>query len=276
MQVRGALWAMLFAGCGGPTAADAPQVCPAAEQSAEPAWADANHDARVDVADAVHTLRWLNAGGQAPACEPSANVMKDELIDMVDGLGVLYSLFVGDFELPKGAPRCPEVTPLAPAVCGGLAATIDAPSQADSATFNASVSLRSDLPLQAWSFGVAAEGCKITAVEEAGTAIADVRLDPDGKRDKGFVRAETVKGGAIQGALLSWQRDVTLAPQATPSKVFAFTVEADLPASGCTVCRLTLADDLKGPGEKVARVAVAYGRSYDLPAASAEVQVCAP
>jgi hypothetical protein len=282
-----ALALVLEAGCScrdePPAAEEIPleEVCLPPETTEAVAWGDANHDGQLDVADGVYALRWLMQGGPPPACEAAQNLLEDDLVDLVDGLGIFYHLFVGDFAIPARKPDCGEPTPMEPAPCGRLGVAIGAPDRVEAtssgATFDGEVWLRSpDLALQAWSFGIAAEGCEVTATTEAGTAIADVRLDPAGQRDVGFVRVDLKQGGVTQGAVVSWEKDLALAPRDEPWKVLAFTVSADPPASGCSACTLTLVDDLRGAGKQVARVAVARGRSYPLPAVSTTIEICAP
>jgi hypothetical protein len=269
-----------FVACGG----DPPPEVPLAEVCGEPtvsgkvAWGDANRDGAIDVSDSVYTQRWIMNGGPDPACEAAQDLLDlgDGQLDMSDGIGILYHLFVGTFDLPAGSPACDDPNKLDDAPCGQLGAMVSAPAKVkDGADFTADLLLRSpDLELEAWSVGVRAEGCTITAASTDGTAIADVRLDPEGHRDMGFSRIDVVPEGVTQGAVLSWERKVHLPKRDEPYKAMTLTVSAAPPETGCGTCTLSLTSDLKGGGKKVAAVATASGRSYVLPASMTTVEVC--
>jgi len=257
-------------------------VCPRASGSGEVGMADANHDGQVDVADAAWTLRYLTAGGAAPACVDAQDLLRDGLVDQSDGLAILYYLYTGQVELPT--PRnldCASPTAIADASCGRLKMALEATSPVSAAagstaSFQVGVTLETpDLAPQGWSFGVRAEGCTITAASESGTAIADVRLDPEGHRDDGFTRTDVVSGGLTHGALLSWLSEVTLAAREEPYRLLTLELSGTTPSSGCATCALSLTGDLDGAGLPVALVVSAGGRSYAPTTGDASVEICA-
>jgi hypothetical protein len=273
-------------GCGG--CRDEPSPPPALEElshvCAEPSqeetrWADSNQDDQVDIADAVYTLRHLLSGGPAPGCLAAQDLLQDELVDVGDALGVLYHLFVGNHDLPGGRPDCPALEPVAEVPCGPLGLALQAPAEVSGAgevTFEASVWLRStELDVQAWSFGASATGCTLTGTTEAGTASADVRLDPEGHRDMGFTRTDLVDGGLVHGTVLSWEREAGLPHGDSAWTLLSMTVSATAPPTGCVPCELALTPDLKGPGKKVPLVVASSGRSYRPPPSGVTVQICA-
>lgn len=244
---------------------------------------DANHDGQVDVADPVYALRALIQGGPAPACEDALDQLSDGLLDMSDAFTLLYFLFAGTHAELRGSERldCEDPTPIAEAPCGRLGLSLGGSDRLTGApgsvlSVEVPVWLTSpDLEPQGWSFGVGAEGCTVGGAEEAGTVIADTRLDDEGHRDVGFVRTDLVDGGVVHGAVLSWVRDVSLPAQAGAYRLLTLTVEATVPASGCTPCTLSLVEGLQGPGQPVALVVSAGGRSYTPTVAGQTLQVCA-
>lgn len=257
-------------------------VCARASGAGEVGVADANHDGRVDVSDGVFTLRYLMSGGPAPACLEAQDLLRDDLVDIGDALAIFYYLYTGQVVLPDGDRiDCEAPTAIADAPCGVLEMSLDAPatvSGAAGATVSAEVGvmLRSpDLDVQAWSFGVKAEGCTITGSREEGTAIADVRLDPEGRRDVGFTRSDVVTGGLTHGAVLSWKTDVVLAAQDERWRLLTLDLSATAPASGCATCTLALTGELAGAGPEVELVVSSGGRSYTPDRVGASVEVCA-
>ena len=257
-------------------------VCPRAVSADEVGVADANHDATVDVADAVWTLRYLTAGGAAPACLDAQDLLRDDLVDQSDGLAILYYLFTGQVELPSSTRMdCSAPTAIADAPCGRLAMGLDGESTVSaaagsSASFQVAVTLSSpDLAVDAWSFGVRAEGCTITGANDSGAAIADLRLDSEGHRDDGFARSDVVAGGLTHGALLSWLHDTTLSARDEPWRLLNLELSASAPDSGCQTCALSLTGDLEGAGIPVALAVSAGGRSYTPSSSGLSVQICA-
>jgi hypothetical protein len=274
-------------GCGGcrdpqapPPALDVLESVCAEPSQGETRWADANQDDLVDIADPIYTLRHLLAGGPAPGCLAAQDLLQDDLVDISDAMGILYHLFVGNHTLPDGRPSCAETEVVPEAPCGPMGLAIEAPEQAAGAgevTFEASVWLRStELDVQAWSLGVSATGCTIAGYLEEGTAAADVRLDPAGRRDMGFTRTDLVDGGLVHATVLSWEKDLALPQGQDAWTLLSMTVSAGAPASGCVPCELALTPELKGPGKKVPLVLASGGRSYRPSPAGATVQICAP
>lgn len=257
-------------------------VCPRAAGEGEVGVADANHDGQVDVADGVWTLRWVLNGGAAPACEDAVDLLRDELVDIGDGLAVFYYLYTGQVELPSASRmECESPTAIAEAPCGRLRLGLSGEERvtaAAGATVSATVGVElssPDLDVQAWSFGVVAEGCTVSGASEEGTAIADKRLDPEGRRDDGFTRSDLVATGLTHGAVLSWKKDVTLGAREEPWRVLSLSLSATAPASGCTTCALTLQDGLPGAGVAVNAVVSAGGRSYAPELRGLSFEVCA-
>lgn len=243
---------------------------------------DANHDGRVDVSDGVTTLRYTLNGGDAPACLDAVDLLSDDLVDLGDGLAIFYYLFTGQVELPDSDRLdCASPTPVGEASCGRLLMALDAPEKVTAAaggaaTAQVGVLLTSpDLDVQAWSFGVRAEGCTITAGAEDGTAIADVRLDPEGRRDDGFARSDVVADGLTHGAVLSWKRDVVLSAREEAWRLLTLEVGATAPSGGCITCELKLSDTLEGAKLPVNLVVTSGGRSYTPSRESASFEVCA-
>ena len=68
---------------------------------------DTNGDARIDIADAVWTFRYLFLGGPAPGCLDSSDVNDDGRLDLADGIYVLdYQFRGGARPAPPNAPTC--------------------------------------------------------------------------------------------------------------------------------------------------------------------------
>lgn len=275
-------------GCGGdepqgsldPTDPALTEVCARASGAEEIDWGDANADGALDVADAAWTLRALLDGGGAYACTDAQDLLVDELVDVGDALGILYHLYVGNFDMPSGSPTCEEPAAIGEAPCGRLGLSFEAPATVEGTgevSFEVGVLLQSpDLAVQGWSYGVAAEGCTVTALTEAGTAIADVRLDEAGHRDQGFTHSAVVDGGLVHGALLSWFSDVSLPAQEAPWRLSTLSVRGEPPSSGCETCALSFSGELAGPGPAVAVAVSVGGRSYAPGTHPVEVALCSP
>lgn len=258
-------------------------VCALPVSEGEQLSADANQDGRVDVSDGVFTLRYLINGGPPPSCLEAQNQLPDELLDMSDGFTIFYHLFVGYQTLrDTGRMDCSAPNPIADAPCGRLGMSLDKPTNLEGApgeTLSTELGVwltTPDLDPQAWSFGVSAEGCRVTAGVEEGSAIADIRLDEAGHRDGGFVRSDTLSdGGLVHGAVLSWRKDATLSAQEDPYRLLTLSVQTTVPSSGCARCTLDLVEGLQGPGMPVALVVTAGGRSYTPTASGTSFLTCA-
>lgn len=256
-------------------------VCPAASGAGDVAMGDANWDGETDIADGVWTLRSLLDGGATYACEDAQDFIRDDLIDIADALAIFYALFTDQAKVPTRSPSCATPTAIPEAPCGVLVLSVDAEPQVNGPAgqplpFTVGVQLQSpSLEVQAWSYGLSAVGCSVSSFEEAGSVVADHRLDPEGHRDDGFVRTDVIPGGVTGAAVLSWKRDVTLAAQGDPWRVLNVGVEATVPASGCSSCTLTFSDTLAGGGAPVALVVSAGGRSYRPDTTPSVIQICA-
>lgn len=267
-------------GSGGETPAADP-VCALPAGSGEIAMGDANHDARVDVSDGVWTLRHLLNAGAAPACTDAQDLLKDGLVDIADGQALFYSLFTGIGELPDRSPDCETPTAIADVECGVLELGLDvadlSAAAGESTTAAVGVLLRSpDLDVQAWSFGVTAEGCTLTGASEGGTVIADVRLDDQGRRDMGWTRSDALDGGLTHSGVLSWRSDVVLSAREEAWRLVQLDLSLTAPASGCDTCTLAFTDTLAvGESPAVAVVVTAGGRSYTPTATGASFEICA-
>lgn len=257
------------------SAIDVEEVCARGESEDDPERGDANHDGRVDLADAVWILRYLNEGGDPPACLDAMEIVEDGGLDLGDGFGILHHLYAGSSLPGSNTLRCGRLERLPDPKCGEMGMGIEAPARV-SGSFEAHLSLVSeDLDVQGWSVGVSAEGCTIAGTSLAGTVAADRRVDPAGKRDKGYQRGDLVEGGVTHATLLSWQKEVTLESSKDAARILTISVDATPPASGCAACTLRLSDDLQGPGERVRLGLVAGGRTYPIDPVSVEVEVCA-
>jgi hypothetical protein len=67
---------------------------------------DANQDSRVDLSDAVTTLKYLFQGGRALECNKAADANDDARIDLSDAAAILLHLFSGQGPLPEPYPSC--------------------------------------------------------------------------------------------------------------------------------------------------------------------------
>lgn len=273
-------------GCGTdePAAAEPGMVCAYAESAGEPGWGDANHDSHVDISDVVRTVRALLDGGPSVACLPSQDVSYEEgLVDVGDALGLLFTLFAGTYALPDDTPACAEISPMEEAPCGRMLLSVSGPSTVEATAasqevaIDAQVVLQSpDLAVEAWSFGVAATGCTFVGATEQGTAAADSRLDPAGRRDDGWLRTDVAQDHVVSSGMIAWVNDVPLPPQEDPWPLLHLDVRATAPGSGCGTCTLRVQEGLQGDGQPVPVVVSVGGRSLPPPTAALEIQVCAP
>jgi hypothetical protein len=67
---------------------------------------DTNADSTLDIADAVFTLMYLFAVGQAPTCLDSADTNDDGTIDLADAIAALSHLFADTGDLPAPFGEC--------------------------------------------------------------------------------------------------------------------------------------------------------------------------
>ena len=72
---------------------------------------DSNHDAVVDLSDAVSTLGWLFLGDDPPVCLDAADANDDGLLDIADPVATLRALFEGDISLPPPSGLGLDTTP---------------------------------------------------------------------------------------------------------------------------------------------------------------------
>ena len=67
---------------------------------------DANSDARIDIADATFTLRFLFGGGDFPEYDDAADTNDDGAINIADAIFTLGALFLGTETIPAPFPNC--------------------------------------------------------------------------------------------------------------------------------------------------------------------------
>ena len=247
---------------------------------------DANGDGAIDVSDSVYMERWLLSGGPAPFCDGALDVLNDDVVDIGDGYAILYGLFAGGNLPEKVKDDCTVASGVVPGACGDMGIAVVADPTVNgaanaTASFPASVQVRSStLAVQAWSFGVEAEGCTATLAGTgflvgAGSASAERHLDAAGLRDQGFNRTDGQAGGVVSGVVLSWRRDVTLTAGDAAVNILNLDVVADVPTSGCGTCVLSITGDVSGLSGPVPVVLTAGGQSYEPLATPLTVQVCA-
>lgn len=259
-------------------------VCAHPSGVGEIGWGDANHDARVDIADTARTLRHLLDEGPPTACLPAMDISYvDDLVDVSDALAPLYLLFVGNSSLPAGSPDCEEVEALEAAPCGRVALSLageerrEAEQPGGEVTVSVAVQLESpDLSAEGWSFGIVAEGCAFTTVSEADTASADLRLDPAGRRDQGWLRSDLSADRVVSSALLSWANPVSLPARDEPWTLLRVELGATAPDSGCGTCSLRFEDGAPSPGQPVPTMLSVDGRSLPLAGTGLDIEICAP
>ncbi len=110
----------------GDGAGDACDGCPADKEKTEPGLCgcgvpegfcrfmrgDGNTDGRKDIADAVFTLQYLFANGEAPRCEKSLDTDDSGQVDIGDAIYVLAFLFQEGALPPEPFTACgPDPTP---------------------------------------------------------------------------------------------------------------------------------------------------------------------
>jgi len=74
---------------------------------------DGNHDGRIEVADAIDTLRFLFRGGAAPVCQDAADSNDNGVIELADAIHELRWLFLGATEPAAPGPHACGVDPTA-------------------------------------------------------------------------------------------------------------------------------------------------------------------
>lgn len=226
---------------------------------------DVNGDGHLDLADAVGLLRYVAAAGPAPVCPDSVDVVPDGFVELDDAFGYLLYLYEGGFGML--ATPCTGEPWVAPE-CADVAAGIEVPDDT-LAPFEARVTLRADVPVEAWSLSVQAEGCSITAATTLGTAGASVVDDPPGYRDLGYDATFLAEGGAVSAVVLDFLGPVAL-PVGEPAAVLALSVDAE----GSCECTLRVGPALTALGQPVEALAVAQGAAWPLEA-SVTVATCA-
>ncbi len=263
-----------------PKPPDDPASCSLeAAPAAQPVGGDANGDGLVDVSDGASVARYLLAGGPAPVCPTGVDLVPDGEVNMGDIVAIWYS--VG----PKSVPYRPEVTaadcPLvertADLPCGdGLAMGVEAPATVTGAegtptTATATVSVSStDLPVEAWSFQLTADGCTLDSGTTGGTLAAEKDDTPPGLRQGGVAWQSVTGPVANVLTVLDWRHQTGL-PIGSRQTVHSFTVSGT-PTAGCAVCTLTLtAGD---PASGVETVLSAEGWRYVPALGSATVEFC--
>lgn len=255
---------LLFLACGGPA------VCAYPDDAASPAWADANGDSHVDITDGVRIVRRSLSGGAPVACVGQGDLLESGDVAFEAAGTVWNHLFLGAVAALPERTCGTRLDPGPPPACTPVELAIDAPSSADGA-FDAAVRLRTDLGPDAWSFGVAAEGCRITAVDRAGTASASTFDDPPGVVEAGLFDARVVDGGAVSAVVPSWKDAVTVD---AAGGVPVLTLHVEATGSACGTCELRLTPDLRGPGQPVALVVGRDGWSFPPTTRDARVRLC--
>src|SRR5687767_14386995 len=205
-------WALLLAGC----RTDGPKVCPRAQDAAVPEWADADADGAVDIVDGLRIARASLSDGPPVVCRGQGDLTASGDV-AIEASNHLWSwLFVGESSGMPAMEGCALRQDAPPGTCAsGVVLDFAAPSKVEAvggnASFDATVRLEAgDIAPEAWSFGVGAEGCEITAVTRAGTR-ADSAFH-GGLSDAGFGREELAAGGAVSATVLSWRTPVALEP----------------------------------------------------------------
>jgi hypothetical protein len=67
---------------------------------------DANHDTKVNLADAQFILNYLFLGGPVAPCEEAANISDTFELDITAPIHLLRALFLGDVRVPQPYPNC--------------------------------------------------------------------------------------------------------------------------------------------------------------------------
>ncbi len=99
----------------------------AAPSLAEPVFlrGDSNNDGRINITDAVRTLRWLFQGGEEPPCLDAADADDDGRVNITDAIVTLNFLFTGGREPPLPGPFKPGPDPTSDTLsCAGSIDTV--------------------------------------------------------------------------------------------------------------------------------------------------------
>ncbi len=272
---------LFVSACGADKGASTEAVCASAPAPVGTTVAgDANGDGWVDVSDGMYVARSVFSGGPT-ACAEASDLADDDVVDAADAFALWSWLGPGaNTWLPTlEAGACPAPTRAAPAGCAdGLALSVSAPEEVEGAgtvQFEATVQLaHPSLDVEAWSFGIEATGCTLSAASTNGTNAADLRDDPPGSRDGGMSWVHLRDAStALSLVVVDWRRDATLEASALPSAVLALDVSAAV-GDSCAPCTLTLVSGEEGPGAPVEAVVSAEGLRYVPELGSAVTSVC--
>ena len=217
---------------------------------------DSNADGVVDVADVVGYRDFLFAGGAEPACPDAANVLGFQLSEAANLWATLSYAFDGKAVLAE-APDC-ELAKQSADVCAG---------ELELVPTDEGIELRGvteDDAVQAWSFGVEADGCTITSATTAGTAAA-LEID-GGHRRGGYDHTEVKDGRAMTGVLLDG-----FARRGLPKgDSMLLAVEYD----ECSSCTVRVVDGVKGSGRAVPAIIVIDGKAVVPKLGEARLEEC--
>jgi hypothetical protein len=226
---------------------------------------DVDGDGRVDLADGLRIVRAVHAGVPLP-CPEASEVVVDGKQNAADGFAVWSAIFPGVTTLP-GPVACAAPAPLAEATCARVDVGFEADRPGTGAVPVRLVLYASDVPVEAWSFGVRADGCRIAAATLDGTAGADVTAG--GSRRNGYAFARAQDGLAVGAVVLDWQTPTTLGLDQAQI-LLSLGLEKD---EACA-CTLSLADDVAIGGSPVRNALVVDSRSYDVSGTKAKIDVC--
>ena len=217
---------------------------------------DSNADGFVDVADVVGYRDFLFAGGAEPACPDAANVLGFQLSEAANLWATLSYAFDGKAVLAE-EPEC-ELQKPSEDVCAGKLELVPT---------DEGIELRGvtdDDAVQAWSFGVEAEGCIIESATTAGTAAA-LEID-GGHRRGGYDHTEVKDGRAVTGVLLDG-----FARRALPK---GDSVLLAIEYGDCSSCTVRVLDGAKGRGRAVPAIVVIDGKAVVPKLGEATVESC--
>lgn len=247
--------------------------------AAMPVMGDINGDGASDISDAVALQAYLFRDGPAPVCTLGADIITDGIVNLSDSTVILSHIFgkTSDY-LPfdQGACGQADATHLPEAARVGL--TLDAPKAvsgvSNTATpFQATVSLTSlDVPVQAWSFTVQAEGCQINAISTEGTQ-ADWNLaSPPGLRTSlSYDFHAVVDDIATAGVIIDIRGDHVLAANETAYPILTMDVVAT-PGADCSTCTLHIPDG-RAAG-RIGTIATLHGWSFPMEGQDLEIDIC--
>jgi hypothetical protein len=262
------------------------QSCASPAEASEIQTCDANGDGSVDIADGMWIQRWAYGGGPAPVCYEAVDLFEYDQVGTEASANLWSYLFTGVTKelpvLPAGA--CESRNDVgAPPPCGQVQLSVSGPAETrGSAGGSGSLDVQIELLVNeldpgpdAWSIGVGTEGCQIVAATTVGTVAADGFETQPGLRDTGFAHTEVTEGGgAVSAVVLSWLRPIRL-PVGEAAAILALTVEGQLPASGCSECRVFVDDGQRGTGQPVTNVVSIDGWSYPPSREDSVFQLCA-